>query len=110
MDDIKSTLNLGKSFDGTIVNYQPKDSNFRFLDYYPLVNQRIHKLGETKEILNDKFKNHYTEFLKILATKYKPNIEELIWFIYYQLLQDNIEAAIDLFKRFSSDIEKANRV
>ena len=93
-----------------MVRKEPREENFRFLDYYPLVNQRIHKLGKSKKILNDKFKAHYTQFLRILAMKYHPSIEELIWFIYYLLLQDKIDQAIDIFNKYKARIEDGNKV
>lgn len=101
---------MGYSFEAKSVRKEPKEDSFRFLDYYPLVNQRIHKLGKSKKILNDKFKAHYTLFLRILATKYKPSIEEVIWFIYYLLLQDKIDQALSTYKKYQSEIEASGRI
>jgi hypothetical protein len=104
LDERKSVLNLGNSFYGSIVQKEPKEDGFRYLDYYPLVNQRVHKLGKSKKILNDKFKAQYTQFLKIVATKYQMGTSDAMWFIYYLLLQDKVEQALEFYNKYQNKI------
>jgi hypothetical protein len=110
LDANKANLHLGVSFEGTLVKQEPKEQGFRFLDYYPLINQRAHKLGKSKKILNNQFKTQYTEFLKLTCSKYKLDNAEAMWLIYYLLLQDKIDQAIDCYKKYQKQIENDSRV
>lgn len=108
LEAIKSTLPLGNYFISDSLKWFPEDTGFRYLDYYPLVNQRAHKLGKNKKILNDKFKNQYNRFLRMLCEK--PFIEDAdkLWLIYYFLLLDKIDEAIKLFDEYTKNSKKSN--
>ena len=72
---------------------------FRHLDYFPLVNSRAHKLGDTESvgILNREFKATYDAFLTKMIEKHALTFEDSLAFVYYFLLQDRITEAIELF-------------
>lgn len=57
---------------------------FEVKEYYPLINPRAHSLGKKKEnILNNAFKNTYTNFLLYLLQKQIPSNEDLLIFVNY---------------------------
>jgi len=108
LDAQKSSLQLGLCFSSQLVKKDPSEDGFRYLDYYPLINQRVHKLGKSKKILNDKFKTQYTQFLKVVASKYKMDNADAMWFIYYLLLQDKIEQALEFYFKYKDNIKDGN--
>ena len=102
-----------KKFKGEYFISKYSDNNayqngFRFLDYYPLINQRIHVLGKNKKILNDKFKQQYLKFLRILAEKPQLSLADELWSVYYLLLQDKIELAIQKFDKIATNSSNGN--
>jgi hypothetical protein len=73
------------------------------LDYRPLVNARAHALGKRRQILNDRFHAQYHRLLKILSYRRELDDAELMAVVYYLLLQDRVEEALDFFGRVNSD-------
>jgi len=69
------------------------------LEYWPLVNARAHQLGAQRQILNDRFKEKYTQFLRLMMWKPKPENEDLMTYCYYLLLQDRIKEAKNIFEQ-----------
>jgi hypothetical protein len=110
LDAIKTRFDLGYSFDGTILKVEPREKNFRYLDYYPLINQRVHKLGKSKKILNNQFKEQYTLFLKVCCWKPRLDNADIMWLIYYFLLQDKIDQALDCYNKYKNQIKDDHRV
>eukprot|EP01083_Nonionella_stella_P305531 1066243_1 len=74
---------------------------YSHLEYYPLVNNRAHLIGAKRQIFAKEFREQYSRFLKrcsfrstsVLDLKY----DDLICGVYYLLLQDRIEDALDVF-------------
>ena len=66
----------------------PEEVDFRHLDYFPLVNSRAHKLGDTESvgILNREFKATYDKFLSTMLEKRELSFEDTLAFVYYFLL------------------------
>ena len=73
------------------------------MDYKPLVNARVGRLGRKREILNDRFLAQYQRLLKILSYRASLGHEELMAVTYYLLLQDRVEEAIGFFGRVKVD-------
>eukprot|EP01084_Bolivina_argentea_P167401 290539_1 len=71
---------------------------YTHLEYIPLVNSRTHLLGQKREILNDKFKKQYLQFLKRVSYKSislnNISSDDKLSAIYYLLLQDRISEAL----------------
>lgn len=68
-------------------------------EFWPLINARTHKLGATRSILNDGFKDAYNKFLNALAWRATLTKGDLLIACYYMLLQDRIDEAIKFFER-----------
>ena len=82
--------------------------NIRLLEYYPLMNARVHQLSQEKSnILNKEFKFQYRTFLEYLLEVPKIRPEEYLTLVYYLLLQDRIDEAIKIFSKIDNkEIEK----
>ena len=91
----------GVFFESDLIKCSPETSNFRHLDYFPMINARAHKLGGDANpgILNRQFRDTYNRFLKVMAEKIKLDEIDLLNFTYYLLLQDRINEAIDVFEK-----------
>jgi hypothetical protein len=77
---------------------------FRHLDYYPLINARAHQMADddNQGILNREFRETYNRFLFSMAEKQQLDIEDLLnWTLYY-LLQDKTKEAIETFVKIDS--------
>ncbi|CAD8142905.1 unnamed protein product [Paramecium octaurelia] len=80
-------------------------SNIRMLEYYPLITKRVHKLtSEAKGILNVEFRTQYIDFLTYLVEKPTHTLSDKLGFIYYLLLQERINEAIQVYKTIA-DVE-----
>jgi len=76
---------------------------YQHLDYRPLVNARAHALGKRRQILNDRFHAQYHRLLKILSYRRELDDAELMAVVYYLLLQDRVEEALDFLGRVNAD-------
>ena len=75
-----------------------KLDKFEFKEYNPLVNPRVHDIGEFKHnILNRDFKKTYYNFLKYLFQKTFLTAKDLIYFCTYLLLQDRIDDTLAMY-------------
>lgn len=73
--------------------------DYQHLEYAPLVNPRVHPVGERRKILNRRFREQYQRLMKVLS--YKPaltDVDELA-VAYYMTLQDRIEEALEWFAK-----------
>ena len=78
----------------------------KHLDYFPMVNARIHQLGDSAQwSLNKTFQDTYVRFLKAMieAPSFKP--DHKMNYVYYLLLQDRVQEAIAIFRTI--DLSKA---
>ena len=73
------------------------------MDYRPLVNARVGKLGRNRTILNNRFLEQYHRLLTILSHRRQLNDIQWLTVTYYLLLQDRVEDATDAFARVDAD-------
>ncbi len=73
--------------------------DYQFLEYAPLVNARAHSVGAKRKILNDRFREQYQRFMKVLT--YKPALDnaDKLAVAFYLALQNRVEEALDWFGR-----------
>jgi len=72
---------------------------YQHLEYAPLVNPRAHQVGAKRKILNNRFREQYQRFLKVLS--YKPVLTDTdeLAVAYYLTLQDRVEEALAWYAR-----------
>lgn len=76
---------------------------FEHLEFSPIVNQRIHRLGSEHRIANLGLLKQYRGFLENLSFKATPSPAESLEAVYFLLVQDRIEEAIARFHRLQPD-------
>ncbi len=76
---------------------------YQHLDYRPLVNARAHRLGQRREIVNNRLLQQYRSLLAILCYQRELNDDQLMAVTYYMLLQDRVEEALAFFRRVNPD-------
>jgi hypothetical protein len=77
--------------------------SYEHLEYKPLVNARAHSLGTRRQIVNDKLAEQYHHFLDMLARHKQLNDDDRLATVYYMLLQDRIEEALEAFGEVNAD-------
>ncbi|KAF9986039.1 hypothetical protein BGZ75_002268 [Mortierella antarctica] len=107
-------LDVGYWFTSSTFVRQPQarstgvsDQSFRYLEYFPLINARAHKATRNATILNDKFKDQYDRFLRLLTQKPHHDVDDLLMLIVYLLAQDRILEAKERFQQLSEMMHKA---
>ncbi|HUV39530.1 MAG TPA: hypothetical protein VMY39_07935, partial [Planctomycetota bacterium] len=73
--------------------------SYQHMEYSPLVNARAHKLGQKREVVNDRFHAQYGRLMNVLGYRPKLDDDDLMAVVYYLLLQDRVEEALDFFGR-----------
>jgi hypothetical protein len=76
---------------------------FEHLEFSPIVNQRIHRLGSEHRIANLGLLKQYRSFLENLSFKASLSASESLEAVYFLLVQDRIEEAIARFHRLQPD-------
>lgn len=71
---------------------------YAHLEYHPLVNARAHRLGPTRQLLNDRFLAQYRRFLEKLAHQSALSPEDRLTAAVYLLLQDRVAEARVFFE------------
>ena len=96
-------VKVGTFFESSLIRCTPERNNFRYYDFFPMINSRAHKLDNEKSaaMLNVQFKEEYDKFLKNMIEKTKLNSTDHLFFCSYLLIQDRIEEALALFKKVS---------
>ncbi len=88
----------GTTLDSDLVDLDPiMRHTYQHLDYKPLVNARSHQLGARRQILNNRFDEQYHRLLNVLKFRAELTSEDRMTLVYYLLLQDRIEEAIEWF-------------
>ncbi len=102
---------VGCNFNSKLLNVD--DSNnydvFNHLDYHPLLNARVHKIGQQNKlnILNREFRNTYQAFIVNLISKREISSKDYLRLSYYLILQDRIDEANNIFLKIQkSEINK----
>jgi len=99
----------GEYIKSDLLNINPVENlSYQHLEYNPLINARVYKIGKKKEILNNNIFKQYNKFLKILSYKSKLNDMDLMSLTYYLLIQDRIELAISFFKQVNKENLKSD--
>lgn len=106
---IRELLNFNDSFvnqtgpylDSTLLtNDRVARKTYEHLEYSPLVNARVHQLGQQRQILNDRFLAQYRRLLWILGCKRKLSDQDRMALSYYLILQDRLSEG----QRFFQDV------
>ena len=92
---------FGYCLDTSLVKVGKAQSNYRHLDYYPLVNARAHAIGQGKEYwaLNENFRRTYDTFLQVLFAQKKLSAPDKMQLVQYMQLQGHIKEAMALFQK-----------
>ncbi|MFO0823240.1 MAG: hypothetical protein U0792_08980 [Gemmataceae bacterium] len=78
-------------------------TSYEHLEYKPLVNARAHALGKRRQIVNEAVLAQYHSFMKTLTYSKELDDAALLGTVYYLLLQDRIEEAMETFARVNAD-------
>ncbi len=70
---------------------------YEHLGYKPLINARAHALGQARQIVNGRFHEQYSRFVKLLSYRAKLTDMDQLELCYYLLLQDRVEEATSAF-------------
>lgn len=103
----------GTFFESDLIRCSPLNTNFRHLDYFPMINARAHKLGDNSNpgILNRQFRATYDKLLATLVEKPQLDEADHLNLTYYLLLQDRINEAIEVFQKIDpKSYEKQGRL
>lgn len=76
---------------------------YSHLEYFPLINARVHKLGIKRKINNDRLREQYQQYLNRCLFLAAPSVMKLpfniiLEAVYYLLLQDRLQEAIQIFQ------------
>jgi hypothetical protein len=71
---------------------------YQHLEYAPLVNARVHKLGARRRILNGQLAEQYESLLDVLRYRKVLSDADRLATAYYLLLQDRIEEGLEFFE------------
>ena len=89
---------FGDYVDCTLAAVDPVERHWRqHLEYSPLVNARVHRLGRDRKIVNGAFRNQYVGLMNVLRYKAEPTDEDSLDVAYYLLLQDRVAEALKRF-------------
>src|SRR5262245_32133479 len=95
---------LGGPIDSPLLSVDPVARHtYEHLEYKPLVNARAHSLGRRRQIVNDKLAGQYHHFLDQLARHKQLTDDDRLAAVYYLLLQDRVEDALDTFAEVNPD-------
>jgi len=98
---------LTNSFKSRLFDVTLQDSEFKHLDYFPMINARAHSVGDLEHwTLNKNFKQTFNRFLKAMTENAsahrleKPLANPLhkMILVQYMQLQDRVAEAINLFR------------
>ena len=98
---------VGPKFQSTLLKIDETNNyNIKFhLDYNPIFNARVHKLGQNnKTILNKELRETYENFITYLIKLNDKEIDSkcYIRLCYYLIIQDRIEDALKVFPRINT--------
>ncbi|MCE9567021.1 MAG: hypothetical protein K8U57_33885 [Planctomycetes bacterium] len=94
----------GGPIDSPLLTVDPvARGQYEHLEYKPLVNARAHSLGNRRQIVNDAVLHQYHSFMKTLTYSKELDDTALLGTVYYLLLQDRIEEAVETFGRVNVD-------
>jgi hypothetical protein len=105
MNNSSILMKAGTFFESSLIRCSSETSGFRHLDYFPMINARAHKLGDSVNpgILNVQFRQTYHKLLLTLAEKSQLEKSDWLNLTYYFLLQDRITEAIQIFSKIDPE-------
>lgn len=96
---------VGNSWDSRLLKVDESNDFdvFNHLDYHPLLNARVHRVGQANKlsILNREFRNTYQAFIVSLVGKRVIQGKDYLRLCYYLILQDRIDEAVRVFKKIN---------
>ena len=95
---------LGPFLAASVAQIDPIERRaYEHLEYSPLVNQRIHRLGQENRIANPVLRGQYQALLNILAHKPQLDAMDEMSVVYYLFAQDRVEEALARFATVRAD-------
>ena len=94
----------GAWFDSRLVRVDPIERrSYEQLEYWPLVNQRAHRIGAERRIVTPEQLAQYEHLLRIVA--HKPALDALdeMSVVYHLFLQDRVEEALARFHEIKAE-------
>ncbi|MEQ1860487.1 MAG: hypothetical protein ABMA13_11180 [Chthoniobacteraceae bacterium] len=89
----------GAWFDSKLVRFDPTERrSFEHLEYSPLINQRVHRLGAEQRIANNVVLGQYRTLLTQLAHKPALDANDSLSVTGFLFLQDRVDEALARFK------------
>lgn len=76
---------------------------YQHLEYKPLVNNRAHSIGGVHKILNQRIRQQYQNFMRILSQKPALGNEDQLSLTYYLFLQDRAAEAMNRLKKVNPE-------
>jgi hypothetical protein len=99
MENNATRIKMVKTFQYLRLGKNNVIDKFNVLDYSPLINPRVHNIGEyNHNILNKEFKSTYCSFLTYCIEKETLGPKEKLFLACYLILQDRIKEALELLK------------
>jgi hypothetical protein len=88
---------------------QTASGYYEHLEYSPLINARAHKLGTDRKIMNTAVAAQYRRLLVSLLHSKAGSVSpaEQLAFVYFLLLQDRVDEAMDEFKKVPAPSDSA---
>ena len=101
---------LGYDFKSNLYSYNDSDDSkiYPHLEYNPLHNARKHPFGNKDDknlinIENKEFKETYCKYIVDLLSLHQLTIKEKLRLVYYLILQDRMDDALDIFEKIKKD-------
>ena len=94
------TGRCGTAFESKLVRIDPVARHrYQHLEFDPLINERAHRFGKQRTILDHTFATQYQSFLDVAS--HRPRLDDEDWMTatYYLVLQDRVEEALAAFGR-----------
>ncbi|MGK5094741.1 hypothetical protein WDW89_22370 [Deltaproteobacteria bacterium TL4] len=90
----------GEFLESLLVTIDPIErKTYQHREYWPLVNARVHQLGSSRQLLNQRLFQQYQKFLKIMSYRTSLNSSDFMALSYYMLLQGRIDSALDAYRQ-----------
>ncbi len=90
----------GAALESSLVTIDPIERNvYQHIEYEPLFNERAHRFGKQRRILNRHFAGQYLSYVRVLGARKKLDDEDWMTVTYYLALQDRVQEALSSFAR-----------
>jgi hypothetical protein len=90
----------GAQLESPLLTIDPIERHaYQHIEYEPLFNERAHRFGKQRGILNHHLAGQYLSYLRVLGDKKKLDDVDWMSVTYYLILQDRVEEALATFAR-----------